>query len=90
MRGEKQQQDLIEQAMKNHPMATMRVIDDKGEVKYHIVTTWWSRGVIIVIGLMLFIMLGALALIAYNNSKINELEKQVEESNTNATTHDAR
>jgi hypothetical protein len=90
MRGEKQQQDLIEQAMKNHPMATMRVIDDKGEVKYHIVTTWWSRGVIIVIGLMLFIMLGALALIAYNNSKINELEKQVEGSNTNATTHDAR
>jgi hypothetical protein len=39
---------------------------------------------------MLLIMLGALALIAYNNSKIDQLEKQVEESNTNAATHDAR
>lgn len=67
-------------------VATARIVDLQGNVHFHVVSTWWSRGIIIGFALLIAMVIVMSLLILKTRRDIDYLQHQVDTGETNVNT----
>lgn len=76
MRGEKQQEEMSNRKVSG---SAFSVVDAQGNIQYHVVSTWWAKGIMIGFLLIILICILFTVLIYDNQNQIQTLQQQVNE-----------
>lgn len=77
MRGENAQEELI--ARSRPSMATAYIKDEEGTVVYYLVTTAWSKGVMVLMALVIVMVLALTALIFIGKDEIRKNSEEIKD-----------
>lgn len=71
--------DPLNETMENKKMvSTAVIVDHEGRVHFHIVSTWWAKGVLLGLTLLIIVCMLLVLLTINNKSEIESLQKQVD------------
>ena len=64
-------------------VSAAKVIDPEGKTQFHIITTWWSRAIIVAFATLITVILILAGLIFINKTQIEDLRQQIQVVNDN-------